>query len=445
VGLDREEDLSYLFKHVVTQEVAYESMPFALRSVLHRRLADYIVRAEPDAIDRNLDLLAHHYWRGDDPGRKVEYLTLAGAAAQASYSNTAAVQYYERLLSLLDGVERIDPTLKLAEILQLTGEVTTAEELVAGVRQLATDAGDARLGARCDLSMAESARRLGRFDDAAGRLGAARQGFESIGDEAGLAEALQVTGTVNAQRGNLSEARAAYEESLSIRERLGDTAGVAAITNNLGIVAQQEGDIDRARALGEKALALYRELGDRRRISSCEINLGWIEGNAGNSSAAIEHGEEAIRLAREVGDRLNLAIAQNNLGDALRDLGRLDDAAQAYGAAIEAYSSLGNPGPMMALFEDLAVLASLRGQHADAFRLLGAADALRESLGARRAAADEQGLADRLESSRRAIGRASADRNRLEGGGRTLPEAIDLALLCTRPTAVPAGASAAGA
>ena len=59
---------------------------------------------------------------------------------------------------------------------------------------------------------------------------------------------------------------------------------------------------------------------------SCEINLGWMDGMAGDGDAALRHGEEAIRLAREVGDRLNLAIAQNNLGDALRDLGRLDDA-----------------------------------------------------------------------------------------------------------------------
>jgi adenylate cyclase len=428
VGLDREEDLSYLFKHVITQEVAYDSMPFSLRSVLHRRLADYIVASEPDAIDRNLDLLAHHYWRGDDAARKVEYLGRAGAAAQASYANAAAVLYYERLLLLLEGVDRVDATLKLAEVLQLTGDVQRAEELVAVVRLVATDAGDAHRGARCDLSLAESARRLGRFDDAAARLEAAREGFESAGDDRGLAEVLQVTGTVNAQRGNIHEARASYEASLAIRERLGDEAGVAAITNNLGIVAQQEGDLDLARVLSTRALSLYRELGDRRRLSSCEINLGWLEGQAGDFPAALQHGEEAIRLAREVGDRLNVAIAQNNLGDALRDLGRLADAALAYGAAIEAYRSLGDPGPLMALFEDLAVLLSLRGQHLDAFRLAGAADALRGTLGSQRMAALERSLTERLAPSRIAIGGRTARDARLEGAGRSFPEAIDLAL-----------------
>ncbi len=42
VTLDREQDRAYLFKHVATQEVAYESLPFAVRSMLHGRIGRYI-------------------------------------------------------------------------------------------------------------------------------------------------------------------------------------------------------------------------------------------------------------------------------------------------------------------------------------------------------------------------------------------------------------------
>ncbi len=435
VALDREADQAYLFKHVVTQEVAYESLPFGVRSVLHERIGTFIEVSEPEAIDRNLDLLAHHYWHSGADDKKAEFLERAAAAAQASYANAAAIVYYERLLSLLAGPARVDPVLKLADVLQLTGQVARAEELALAVRSLAAADGDTRRVARCDRSIAESERRQGRFDDAAARLQAARDGFESVGDQAGLAEALQVTGTVHAQRGHPAEARAAYEASLDIRRRIGDAAGVAAITNNLGIVAQHEGDLDRARGLGFESLALYRELGDRRRISACEINLGWMEGEAGNYAAALEHGEEAIRLSLEVGDRLNVAIAQNNVGDALRDLGRHDDAGLAYAAAIEGYRDLGDPGPLMALLEDVAVLVALRAQHADAFRLLGAADTLRETLGSRRSAAAEAALAGRLAPGRDAIDGPAADAPRAEGRRLSLPEAIDLAIAVTRSAA----------
>ena len=50
---------AYIFKHAVTQEVAYESMPFTFRSALHERVGGFIEQSEADAIDRNLDLLAH--------------------------------------------------------------------------------------------------------------------------------------------------------------------------------------------------------------------------------------------------------------------------------------------------------------------------------------------------------------------------------------------------
>ena len=65
VNVDLAAEQSYVFKHVVTQEVAYESMPFAIRSMLHERVGRHIEATERDAIDRHLDLLAHHYWRSE--------------------------------------------------------------------------------------------------------------------------------------------------------------------------------------------------------------------------------------------------------------------------------------------------------------------------------------------------------------------------------------------
>jgi tetratricopeptide (TPR) repeat protein len=237
---------------------------------------------------------------------------------------------------------------------------------------------------------------------------------------------------LSAQRGDPTSARARYLESLEIRRRLGDEAGEAALTNNLGIVAQQQGDLTQARELGERALELYTRLGDPRRISSCEINLAWMDGMAGRHDEALGHGQEAIRLALEVGDRLNRAIAENNMGDALRDLGRLDDAGAAYGAAVETYRDLGDRGPLMALFEDIAVLMALRSKAADAFTLVGASDGLRAVLGSPRGDDAEAALMERLAAARAAIGDGAADRARQSGAVLSLDDAIALALASAR-------------
>src|SRR5678815_6118920 len=40
--LDSEPELAYLFKHIVTHEVTYESLPFGLRAQLHEQLARFL-------------------------------------------------------------------------------------------------------------------------------------------------------------------------------------------------------------------------------------------------------------------------------------------------------------------------------------------------------------------------------------------------------------------
>ena len=122
VTIDREDDESYIFKHVVTQEVAYESMPFAIRSDLHERVGGYIEETRPDAIERNLDLLAHHFWHSENTPKKREYLVRAGEAAQAGYANASAIDYFERAAPLLEGAERWQVTRRLGDVLEITGD-----------------------------------------------------------------------------------------------------------------------------------------------------------------------------------------------------------------------------------------------------------------------------------------------------------------------------------
>jgi class 3 adenylate cyclase/tetratricopeptide (TPR) repeat protein len=428
VLLDREADQAYLFKHVATQEVAYESLPFGIRTMLHGRIGTYIEETDPDGIEHRLDLLAHHFWMSDDEGRKRHYLARASDAARAAYANEAAIRYLERLVPLLDGAERVDRSLELADVLHLIGAIPVAETVVTEARGIATELGDVGREARCDHSLAEAARRVGRFTEAEMLLERAQVAFLSVGDEGGQGDVLQVRGTIRAQRGDAVGARERYLESLAIRERLQDDSGVAALCNNLGIATQQAGDPVAARRYAERALDLYGRLGDRRRIGTCLVNLAWMDGMTGDHDGERRRSEEAIRLFREVGDRLNLAIAQNNLGDALRELDRFGDAGDAYAAAMGTYRDLNDLGPMMALFEDVAMLASRRGDHVAAFILVGAADRLRQALESPRSVAAARSLMRRLSPSRDALGDGPARSARRRGARLPVDVAIEQAI-----------------
>jgi class 3 adenylate cyclase len=64
--LEGESDLTYLFKHIVTQEVAYESLPFAVRSMLHNQIGEFLEEMLGDEREQYLDLLAFHFDRTDN-------------------------------------------------------------------------------------------------------------------------------------------------------------------------------------------------------------------------------------------------------------------------------------------------------------------------------------------------------------------------------------------
>ena len=286
VALDREAEQIWMFKHAVTRDVAYESLPFALRSLLHGKVGEYLERTEADDLDRVVPLLEHHYWRSDREEKKREYLGKAARQAQDSYANSAAIVYYDRLLPLLDGVERVAESIRLVDVLQLVGETQRATEVATEAREVAIGLDDAATVARCDHSLAECARRLGQFDEAAARLEAAREGYVSAGDRAGIADVYHLGGTLASQRGDAAAARESYLRSLEIREELGDQAGIAKLVTNLGIVATGGGDLEQARTYLERGASIYSELGDRRGSSIAATNLAWASMIGGEPDAA---------------------------------------------------------------------------------------------------------------------------------------------------------------
>ena len=428
VSLDRAEELAYLFKHAVTQEVAYESMPFAVRSMLHGRVGSYIESSDPDAVVRHLDLLAHHYWLGDDETKKVQYLGRAAAAAQDSYANAAAIDYFDRLMPLLPVSERVEAILRRAKVLHVVGELGRAAETVREARALAVDAGDDRQVAWCDASLAETAKRQSRFDEATAALDGAIAAFRGLGEEWGVGDMLHLAGVIAQLRGDYGTARERYLEAQELRVRIGDPAGAATTAGNLAILAEFDGDFGAALDLTLRSLALRRDIGDRRGIGIGEMNAGYYNVLTGDLDAARRHLTEALRVSREMGDQAMVAHSQFTLGNAYRALGRHGDAAAQYAEALKRQRDLDDRFSMTFILEDVGVLLARAGEYEAGFELIGAAEALRESIGSPRPPTLEEELAGHVAGARAALGPDGATAALERGRGYDLHQAVDAAL-----------------
>jgi class 3 adenylate cyclase/tetratricopeptide (TPR) repeat protein len=103
-------DLAYIFKHVVTQEVAYNLMLFSQRSQLHQSVAEWIEKNYEKNLEAYYILLAHHWsqaaetseaLKNEEALRKaVDYLEKAGEQAVQNYANKEAIQFFSQALAL---------------------------------------------------------------------------------------------------------------------------------------------------------------------------------------------------------------------------------------------------------------------------------------------------------------------------------------------------------
>jgi class 3 adenylate cyclase len=92
----------YIFKHIMTQEVAYDSLPFAKRRELHNTIGDRLEDLHQDKIEEAFGLLAHHYFHAHNWEPAFFYSVEAGDKAKKVYANQEALAHYDRALEVFD-------------------------------------------------------------------------------------------------------------------------------------------------------------------------------------------------------------------------------------------------------------------------------------------------------------------------------------------------------
>jgi predicted ATPase len=102
-------ELEYMFRHALTQDVAYNSLLFERRQKIHTLIAATIEELKRDTLEEHLEMLAYHYKNGDRPEKAVEFLALAGEKALNLYSVDLARKYLEEALAIAGGLPEADP------------------------------------------------------------------------------------------------------------------------------------------------------------------------------------------------------------------------------------------------------------------------------------------------------------------------------------------------
>jgi predicted ATPase/DNA-binding SARP family transcriptional activator len=226
------------------------------------------------------------------------------------------------------------------------------------------------------------------YDQARDRSEAALTLYRELEDRRSVASVLGHLGKVAWQEGNVAEATVRFEESLALARELQDWRSAARALGNLGNLAYQASDYLHARARYEECLTIFRQLGDQQGTANAINNLAMVVLEQGDYAQARAWLQENLAWARAHSAPIVIAAALQNLGEVASEQSEYAQARLYYLESLQLLQALGAKVRIALCLEALARLAALRpAPQADdtvflAARLWGAAEALREAIGA---------------------------------------------------------------
>ncbi len=93
-------ELSFMFKHALTQDVAYRTLLRERRKRLHRLIGTAIEELYKDRLSEQVEMLAYHYYEGEAWEKALEYLVKAGDKVADTFANQEALAHYARALEV---------------------------------------------------------------------------------------------------------------------------------------------------------------------------------------------------------------------------------------------------------------------------------------------------------------------------------------------------------
>ena len=391
----------YRFKHALIQDSAYQSLLRSKRQSYHREIGQALKARFPELVEARPELLAHHYTSADLKEEAIPYWQSAGEKSVRRSANLEAITHFSKALDLLKSLPASPEHFQLELGLQLaigTPLIATkgfaspdVGRVYARARELCQQAGNAPqlFPVLWGLWVFYTAR--AEHETARGLADQCRSIADAVKDENLLMLAHHAMGVTLTGLGQFSEALHELEQAIAIYDREQPVALAFAYGQDSGVVCRSQaafvlwflGHPERALRKNDEALALAKKLSHPYSLAASLVFSAWLHQLVQNKQVAREHAEEALALSNKhefvfwlltgmilhgwslpTGEGAGGGIAQMRQGVT---------GYQATGAAIMLPYYLGL----------LADTCGAMGEYAEAWRLLGEAEAAVQSSGER--------------------------------------------------------------
>ncbi len=380
-------ELAYMFKHALTQDVAYGSLLIGRRSELHGLVGRAIEELYPDRLAEHYEVLAHHFSKAEDWPRALDYLLKAARKATQAFGLRQALELYGEALAAARrlGDQVPVPTVMTihrarADLFFGVGEFNRSRAEAELLVDLARRAEDRTAEAGALLQAAQADQWLEEFPSAKARVSRALELAEAAGAKAEIGGALYIRGYIHAVSGSLAEAQADLRGALEIGRSVADPNRQALTLHLLSLRESWQGRYDEGLRLAEESARLSRA----HHLALPLLRSLWTRAlalnNLGDYDRALVELAEGLALTEKIGDEAYLSRYLNTIGWVRIGCGDYGDgislSERSYEVARRASSAGHGTGVERAAF--------IRNNEAEAFMARGdyaaAAQALDESL-----------------------------------------------------------------
>jgi class 3 adenylate cyclase/tetratricopeptide (TPR) repeat protein len=302
-------ELEYIFKHALTQEVAYNSLLVKRRKEIHERIGKAIEELYPEKLEDFYESLAFHFKQGESIDKALYYLIKSGEKSYDRYAVEESHQHFKEAFEILSTKRSrtkeedcllIDLLIKWAYVFFFRGDFRGLNDLLNAHKDLAESLDDkARLGMfYAWLGLAIYAR--GKVKDSYEYLNKALNLGEETGDQQLIGYAYTGLTWTCAELGLPDEAIAYGEKAQEISQSFkSDHYLYFESQGGLGVAYSFMGATKRALASGEAIL----EYGQRHASIRSLVMGHYITGVAyelgGDLTSAIESLRQAVEISAD--------------------------------------------------------------------------------------------------------------------------------------------------
>jgi class 3 adenylate cyclase/tetratricopeptide (TPR) repeat protein len=340
-------ELSFMFKHALTHDVAYNSLLTSKRKAIHALTGEVIEEIYSTRLGEHYEILAHHYEHGEVWDKAIAYLILSGQKALGNMAIPSAHTFFKKVIDISS---QKDVTLSPQQAYESyqgkgntefnMGQFDVAEKDFFKAREIANEIGDKNREAE-SLSMAGWSMASGKkYEEVINIYHEAADFGRQIGNPIIEGRNYAGLGLIKLSLGEVQEAGKFMEKAVEIGKRINSPLLLILSLSLRAFQFPHYGIADEeAVEYLDKSIPVLKSVQNARACVLVYLILGYYLACKGDYAASISTFQEGINFAEETGEALNRAKGLNWLGWVYAELGWISEAKklnrESYKASLE--------------------------------------------------------------------------------------------------------------